>query len=97
VNALGALVDGHLRAIGREFGPVAAPPRMRKHLLWYARFFEGAERLRAEVFATDDPDAVVVAAARFFTADPRRLDPAGAAFRERDALFRRRVLYWTRQ
>ncbi len=91
---LGGIVDRHLDMIVREFGPIGALPRMRKHLLWYVRHHEGFDALRAHVMHSEDPVEIIAAVARFFAGDPRRHAPDAAEFREREASFRSRVLFW---
>jgi tRNA-dihydrouridine synthase B len=93
-DALRALVREHLDMILREYGPVLSVSRMRKHALWYLRFFDGLEQMRHELFAQERPAALLETVDRCFDARPRRLDPDDEAYRDIDALFRRRVLYW---
>ena len=89
------LVGAHLEALFREFGSVRALPRMRKHVLWYARRYDKGQELRTQLFADDDPLLVIETARRFFDANPRPL-PADHPLRlETERRFRDRVLFWT--
>ena len=89
------LVDGHLAAIIREYGGVRSLPRLRKHLLWYARRYPGAGDLRRRVFANDNPETVADEARRFFDAFPRVLAVDDPLRLDTERRFRDRVLYWT--
>lgn len=93
-DELRAIIDHHLRLLAREFGPVNALPRMRKHLLWYLRHHENFDALRAEVMHDETPDGILAAVARYFDASPRRHDPDDAEYRTRETAFRSRVLFW---
>ncbi|MBE0644530.1 MAG: tRNA-dihydrouridine synthase [Bacteroidetes bacterium] len=93
--AMLAMTVSHLESMLREFGAFRALPRMRKHALWFARRFHGAADLRSQLFAKDDPAALIDAVRNFFADDRHRLatdDPLLIATERR---FRERVLYWT--
>lgn len=89
------LVQGHVTALQREFGPVLAVPRIRKHVLWYARRHDGFDSLRMQLFSTDNADTVAQRALRHFSDLPTLLDPEDPIRHEREDAFRRRVLFWT--
>jgi nifR3 family TIM-barrel protein len=89
------LIDGHLSAITREFGGVRSLPRLRKHVLWYARRYPGTKELRARLFATDSPDSVRDVAQRFFDVHPPALPVEDPSRIDIERRFRERVLYWT--
>ncbi len=90
-----ALVSQHLSAMLREFGGMRALPRLRKHALWYARRFEGAEELRQQLFAVQEADEVLASVRHFFEKRPRPLDADHPSMIETERRFRERVLYWT--
>jgi nifR3 family TIM-barrel protein len=89
------LVQRHLAMIRDEFGPVHALPRMRKHALWYARYFTGTDTLRKEIFSVEDATRVLAATDRYFSAAPTVLPPDSADAMRIEHAFRERVLYWT--
>lgn len=93
--AMQALATDHLESMLREFGAFRALPRMRKHALWYARRFDGAAELRAQVFAHDDARAVIDAVHRFFDSGRRALSHDDPLLLETERRFHDRVLYWT--
>jgi nifR3 family TIM-barrel protein len=91
---LSAMVLRHITLLGREFGPILAVPRIRKHVCWYTRHYAGADELRHRIFHIELVNAILEQVRQFFEADPVLLAPES---RERTAVelaFRRRVLYW---
>ncbi len=91
------LVRDHLRAIARMLGSLIGVPRMRKHALWYARFFPGWENLRTAIFASNDPESILGAVDTFFGAHPRRLHEDSRELFLVEQRFRKRVLFWLQQ
>lgn len=89
------LVTLHLDSLLGEFGAVRALPRMRKHVLWYARRHAGIDTLRAQLFRSDQPASVIESARAFFDSDPALLDPLHPDRVATERRFRQRVLYWT--
>lgn len=89
------LVHRHLAMIRDEFGPVHALPRIRKHALWYARFFTGTDALRREIFSVEDPDVILASTDRFFASEPDALAPDSVEARRIEHAFRERILFWT--
>lgn len=94
-NEMKALVTGHLAAMLREFGSVRAVPRLRKHALWYARRYEGAEVLRERLFSAHEAVDILSIAERFFNDEISPLDEKHPLLLETERRFRERVLYWT--
>jgi nifR3 family TIM-barrel protein len=90
-----ALVIMHMENILREFGGVRAIPRLRKHALWYARRYEGAPKLREQLFATNDALTIVQTVHSFYNDHCRRLAPDHPLLLDTERRFRERVLYWT--
>jgi tRNA-dihydrouridine synthase B len=88
------LVVSHLKSIEREFGPVNSVSRMRKHAIWYLRYHEGSDDLRERLFRQETPALVSECVERFMAGNPARFDPDEERFREREKLFRKRILYW---
>ncbi|MDH7516134.1 MAG: tRNA-dihydrouridine synthase [Bacteroidota bacterium] len=93
-SELRGIVMKHLRMIEREFGPVYALPRIRKHALWYARHYDGLSRLRHRIFATEDIPRIIEETDRHFADDPPLLDAGAPHYRSIEQSFRKRVLYW---
>lgn len=87
----------HLRTLASRFGPVLAVPRMRKHALWYFRFFEGVEDLKNQLFRKESDRWVLECVAAHCAREPRRLARDAEEFTEREQRFHRRVLYWIDQ
>ncbi len=85
----------HLRMIQNEYGPILAPPHMRKHAMLYGRNYSGVGILRNGIFLRDDPEAVIEAVDRFFSSAPPLLDVDLEERKSMEAAFRSRVLYWT--
>jgi tRNA-dihydrouridine synthase B len=94
-EAHSALINRHLRMLLQEFGDVRATPRIRKHAMWYARFFEEWDVLRRRIFSVEDVELILETVAAFFHAAPRLLDPASEEARRIETAFRKRVLFWT--
>ncbi|MAT38473.1 MAG: tRNA dihydrouridine synthase DusB [Ectothiorhodospiraceae bacterium] len=94
VSTLLPVIMRHLEMLLQDFGDVYAVPRMRKHLLWYARWYKGIDKFRQLVFQNDTPMHLIeTAKGHFSQAVP--LDPNGREFAEMQKRFRRRVLHWT--
>ncbi len=93
--AMQALVTRHLHMLLREFGDIRAVPRIRKHALWYARFFEDWESLRHRIFSIEDGNLILETISAFFADEPQRMDPASPEALRLESAFRKRVLYWT--
>jgi tRNA-dihydrouridine synthase B len=90
-----ATINRHLRMLLNEFGELRAIPRIRKHAMWYARFFEDWDLLRRRIFSVVDAELILETVAAFFSAAPRRLDPDSTEARRIETAFRKRVLFWT--
>jgi tRNA-dihydrouridine synthase B len=91
---LHVMIMQHVRSMMKAFGSVTAVPRIRKHAMWYARFFPECGRLRSALFVDDDADRIMDEVDGFFAAYPRRWDEKSREFFEMEQRFRRRVLYW---
>jgi nifR3 family TIM-barrel protein len=92
-----ALVLGHCRAMVRQFGPIAAVPRIRKHIMWYVRHYRDISVLREAIFHTESTSAIDTAVMQFFESEPERMAADSQQFRDIESAFRSRVLYWTTQ
>jgi nifR3 family TIM-barrel protein len=90
-----AIVRGHLAALRKEFGDVNAVPRMRKHLLWYIRWYRNFEEMRKTVFLKESASFLCDVADSFFETPAERFPEDSREFQEVEARFRRRVLFWT--
>ncbi|MCB2206509.1 tRNA-dihydrouridine synthase [bacterium] len=94
-NELVSVVRRHLEHLLREFGEVRALPRIRKHVLWYARPYEGFDEIRRDVFQTDTAENIIARAMENFeNATPLPAD--STLLLERETAFRERVLFWAR-
>jgi tRNA-dihydrouridine synthase B len=91
------LIRRHAGWIEREFGPIHAIPRVRKHIMWYSRHFEDNEPLRKRIFQSDDLAVILDAVDSFLASAPPLADPETSAAKEREQNFRKRVLYWMDQ
>ncbi len=95
IAAIQELATGHLESMLREFGAFRAIPRMRKHALWYARRFDGANELRTALFSHDQATEIIDAVGRFFDGSHPPLPQDHPLLHETEQRFRNRVLYWT--
>jgi len=94
VDELTSMVSRHVHMLLREFGDVRAIPRIRKHVLWYSRFYEGTNELRKRLFLVDDAKYIIDTTLSFFSSHPEKLDPHSESARSIERAFRKRVLYW---
>ncbi|MBL0177478.1 MAG: tRNA-dihydrouridine synthase [Ignavibacteria bacterium] len=94
VTDLADVVRRHVAMLAREFGPILSLPRLRKHVAWYTRYFEGADDLRHLVFRNDDISCIQDAIAAFFALSPLPLSADAPARLAMEKAFRHRVLYW---
>lgn len=93
-DELGATVLRHIALLAREFGPILAIPRIRKHICWYTRHFADADALRHRVFHIEAVAGIRDEVQAFFEAGPVLLAPASRERLAVELAFRRRVLYW---
>ncbi len=89
------IVRQHLAALKREFGIILALPRMRKHLLWYIRWYSDFEQSRKQIFARDDVEYLMDTVDEFFSVPRLRIEPDSREFKTIEERFRRKVLFWT--
>lgn len=92
---LAPIVIAHMNALSREFGPINALPRMRKHFLWYIRWYHGFEKIRNKIFLKDDVQFVSDVIEHFFDSNPQKNDSSSWEFQEVEQRFHKRVLFWT--
>jgi tRNA-dihydrouridine synthase B len=92
---LAPVVLNHMKALSREFGPINALPRMRKHFLWYIRWYKGFEEIRNKLFFKDDAQFITDLIEQFFDSNPQRNDSSSWEFQEVEKRFHKRVLFWT--
>jgi len=88
------VIHRHIALLLREFGPILSLPRIRKHILWYARRFEAVDELRRLIFAKDDAGWIDETVLNFFDNNPVQLTYDSDRWRQREKQFRDRVLYW---
>ncbi len=84
-----------VRELDACYGPIVALPRASKHVAWFTRFFEDAEKLRQEVFRCRSMPALISTVNRYFDANPARLDPESEEMKAVEGAFHRRILFWT--
>ena len=88
------IVLRHAEMIEREFGPVQAIARVRKHVLWYTRYFQNNDVLRRDIFLNEHLSGIRQSIIEYFASEPLRSDPESFVMQDRERSFRRRVLYW---
>ncbi len=89
------LVLNHLAMLRKEFGDFRCIPRMRKNLLWYLRHYARLEEFRTSIFSREDASFILEESDRFLSAEEEKFEAGSEQFEHREALFLKRVLYWT--